>query len=60
LPLRQTKSRGFDSFVDQAHRSKLKVRVFTVNDEDEFVRLKNARVDGVFTDEVEKLFALND
>ena len=60
LSLQQTRSKGFEDFVDQAHEAKLKVRVFTVNEESEFIRLKNAKVDGVYTDHVDRLVALNE
>jgi len=59
LHLRRTKSPQFADFVEKAAVENLKVRVFTVNVEYDFLKLKDAKVDGVFTDEVEKLFALN-
>ena len=38
------------SALDEAARRAIPVRVWTVNEPDDFARLASARVDGIFTD----------
>lgn len=53
--LSQMRKPRFAEVVNHAHNNGLKVRVYTVNDVEDFLHAKRLVVDGVFTDEVEKL-----
>ena len=44
-------------FVDDAHNKGLKVFVFTVNDSNDFIEMKNIEVDGVFTNYPDRFFS---
>ncbi len=45
-------------FVDNAHENNLKINVWTVNEEDEIIRLKALGVDGIITDDIELVHKL--
>jgi len=45
-------------FVDNAHENNLKINAWTVNEEDEIIRLKALGVDGIITDDIELVHKL--
>jgi glycerophosphoryl diester phosphodiesterase len=55
----QLHSRRFGTLVQRAHRSGLKVRVHTINNEAGFTRCREMNVDGIFTDDVAQMSSLN-